>query len=238
MIPKKIHYCWFGGAPLSKRALRCMDSWKHFCPDYEIVRWDESNSPLSDCTYVRQACQRRKWAFASDYVRLTALCEQGGIYLDTDVELVAPLDAFLEQEAFLGLERAGKAATCLMACEPGHPFFRRALEQYSGLSFLREDGSVDDTTNVERLSALLAAEGLREENVTQRLCGVTVYPTDYFCPKSLDTGRITRTPRTCAIHHFDASWMPVKKRVNTRLAQLLGPKLTRTVKRMLGRERA
>ena len=235
-IPKKIHYCWFGGAPMGRRAGRCMESWRRFCPDFELIRWDESNAPLKDNDYVRQAFRARKWAFVSDYVRLAALCDQGGIYLDTDVELLAPLEPFLTCEAFLGFESHEKVATCLMACRPGHPLFRRAAACDGTRQFLRPDGSVDDTTNVELMTTLLVGEGLVRDNRMQEICGVSVYPSAYFSPKSLETGRITLTEHTCAVHYFQASWMPAKKRLNARLAQLLGPEATRSIKRRLGRD--
>ena len=234
-IPKKIHYCWFGGAPLGKNAQRCIKSWQRFCPDFEIVRWDESNSPLQDNLYVRQAYEAKKWAFVSDYVRAAVLCEQGGIYLDTDVELLAPLEPFLEHEAFLGFESPASVATCLLACRAGHPFFRQVKEMYDTLPFLSPQGVPDMTTNVVRITALLSAHGLIADGSRQSLCGVEIYPSPVFSPKSLETGKITLTPETRAIHYFDASWMSLRQRFHTRLAQLLGPRLTLRLKRLLGK---
>lgn len=234
-IPKIIHYCWFGGAPMGKRAEQCMESWVRLCPDFELVRWDEENAPLEDNDYVKQAVQARKWAFVSDYVRLTALCTQGGFYLDTDVELIAPLEPFLECEGVMGFECAEKVATCLMACVPGQPLFQCARALYRERQFIRPDGSVDDTTNVELMTGLLAGAGLEKNNRYQEVCGVEVFPSEYFSPKSLETGRVTLTEHSCTIHHFQASWMPAKKRFHTKLAQLLGPDMTRRIKRRLGR---
>ena len=232
-IPKKIHYCWFGGAPFDEKTRRCMETWQKFCPDFEIIRWDESNSPLDDNDYVRQAYEQKKWAFVSDYVRLVALCGQGGIYLDTDVELVAPLDDFLSCEGVLGFESGEHIATCLMAAVPGQRFFREERESYHGQSFVKEDGSFDETTNVRRVTEHLARYGLQKNNERQEVCGIQIYPSDVFSPKSLETGRICVTANTCAIHHFSASWMTPRQRFNTRVAQLLGPGLTRGIKRIL-----
>ena len=214
---------------------RCLSSWKKFCPDYEIIRWDEHNAPLNDNDYVRQAYQRKKWAFVSDYVRVKALYTYGGIYLDTDVELIKPLDRFLNCEGFMGFESAEKVATCIMACQPGHPFFIEVARQYENRQFLRADGSCDDTTNVDTLTGMFTQVGLRKNNQIQTVCGVMIYPVEFFSPKSLATGKITLTEDSHAIHHFEASWQPLKKRVNTKVAQILGPQLTHCIKRRLGR---
>ena len=234
-IPKKIHYCWFGGEELPPTAQACIASWKKYCPDYEIVRWDENNSPLDACVYVRQAYEAKKWAFVSDYVRLHALCRQGGVYLDTDVELLKPLDSFLEQPAFLGFESPEGVATCVMGACPEHPVFRQVAALYETICFLRHDGSCDQTTNVARITAFLRERGLQPNGSRQEVCGISVYPADYFSPKSLETGKITLSGNSCAIHYFDASWMSPRQRFHTRLAQWLGPERTEQLIRLLGR---
>lgn len=234
-IPKKIHYCWFGGGEMDKLSQRCLSSWQRFCPDYELVRWDESNSPLNANAYVQQAYAAGKWAFVSDYVRVWALCRQGGIYLDTDVELLAPLDDFLDNEAFMGFEAIDKVATCVLACQAENSFFTRLLAEYSDKQFVCPDGSFDETTNVELVTRLLIEAGLQLNNQKQLAAGVCIYPQDYFSPKDLQTGKINCTASTVAIHHFSASWMSKRQRFNTRAAQFLGPRLTGIIKRGLGR---
>ena len=236
MIPKKIHYCWFGGSELPPKAQACIASWKTHCPDYEIVRWDESNSPLAACLYVRQAYEAKKWAFVSDYVRLHALCQQGGIYLDTDVELLGSLDPFLEQPAFLGFESPESVATCVMGACQEHPVFREIMALYETICFLKDDNSFDQTTNVARITTFLCEKGMRSDGSRQNVCGIGIYPADYFSPKSLETGKITLSGNSCAIHYFDASWMTSRQRFHTRLAQWLGPERTSWLKRHLGRE--
>ena len=131
MIPKIIHYCWFGGNPLSDLAQKCIDSWKKYCPDYEIKEWNESNFDLNSCDYVREAYQAKKWAFVTDYVRLYAMVTEGGIYMDTDVEVIRPLDSFLSNRAFSGFEDETNIPTGIMACEKGFPLFEELLEEYN-----------------------------------------------------------------------------------------------------------
>ena len=234
-IPKKIHYCWFGGASEGKQMERCLQSWQRACPNYEIIRWDEKNSPLQDNEYVKQAYQAQKWAFVSDYVRVKVLSSQGGIYLDTDVELLKSLDSFLDCNAFLGFESPERVATCLMGCKPQHPFFIELCQQYQHRPFLCAEGDYDETTNVEMFTEMLTREGLVKNNLPQTVCDVTIYSADFFSPKDLTTGKITITENTYAIHYFNASWLPTNKRINTKIAQLLGPKLTQYIKQRLGR---
>lgn len=235
MIPRKIHYCWFGGKQFPKLAEKCMKSWKRLCPDYEIVRWDETNSPLEDNEYVRQAYRAGKWAFVSDYVRLYALREEGGVYLDTDVELLRPLDEYLDSEAFMGFESAEKVATCVIGAKARHPVISELCAGYGDRWFQRPDGSFDETTNVAYITEWLAGEGLRRNGEEQTVRGVSVYPAECFSPKDLETGRLKITSNTAAIHHFQASWMSPRQRRHTYIAQKIGAKNTAAIKKILGR---
>lgn len=149
MIPKIIHYCWFGGNPLPPLVQKCIKSWKKYCPDYEIVRWDESNFDISGSPlYVKQAYDKKKWAFVSDYVRLWALVNYGGVYMDTDVEVIQPIDRFLRESAFSGFEATDRIPTGIMACEKDHPTFKEWLNEYGKKLFVLDDGSV----NLETMS--------------------------------------------------------------------------------------
>ncbi len=205
-IPKTIHYCWFGGAPLPELAQRCIASWERFCPDYEIVRWDESNFDLNCNTFVRQAYDAKKWAFVADVARLYALVNCGGIYMDTDVEVIKPLDGFLDCEAFSGFESDTKIPTGIMASEKGQALFVELLGQYDQISFIKDDGSYDTTTNVERITAACEKYGFVRKNQLQTVKGFVLYPKDYFCPKDYWTREIKLTENSCTIHHFDGSW--------------------------------
>ena len=149
MIPKKIHYCWFGGKELPELAKKCIASWEKFCPDYEIIRWDESNFNINICKYVTEAYQNKKFAFVTDYVRLYAMHTQGGIYMDTDVELTKNLDIFLDNQGFSGFESEEHIPTGIMASEKGFSLFEELLSYYTDRSFVKEDGALDTTTNVE-----------------------------------------------------------------------------------------
>lgn len=206
-IPKILHYCWFGGNPKPPLAEKCIRSWKKYCPDYEIREWNEGNFDVSAAPkYVQQAYEARRWAFVTDYVRLKALTEMGGIYMDTDVEVVKPLDEFLKHRAFAGFERVDRVQTGLLACEAGFPLFLDFLAHYDTASFLKEDGSVDITTNVEVLTNLCMQRGLVCNDRLQTVDGLTLYPREVFCPVDFDTEKLKRTRKTVTIHWFAGSW--------------------------------
>lgn len=222
-IPKKIHYCWFGGAPLGENEKRCIESWRTYLPDYEIIRWDESNTDLNCCDYVHEAYCQEKWAFVSDFVRFQVLYAEGGIYFDTDVELIKSIDDILEQGSFMACERDGdgvcrdegapynegiKVAPGLgFAVEPGDMICEKMLESYSHAHFELADGELDQKTVVERLTDILLDEGLKQNDGLQEVVGLTIYPADFFNPKDYGTGKINITENTRAIHHFAGSWL-------------------------------
>lgn len=206
-IPKIIHYCWFGGKPKNELAEKCIRSWKIFCPDYEMVEWNESNFDISAAPlYVRQAYEAGRWAFVTDYVRLVGLTRMGGVYMDTDVEVIKPLDQYLHHRGFAGFEAPDRVQTGLLACEKGHPLFLEFMAHYDNAVFLKEDGTQDITTNVEVLTALCKKHGLRLDGTYQELEGFTVYPKDVFCPVEYETMKLKKTRRTVVIHWFSGSW--------------------------------
>ena len=237
MIPKKIHYCWFGGNPLPESAKRCIDSWKKFCPDYEIIEWNESNFDVNCCAYVREAYQAKKWAFVSDVARLSALVNQGGIYMDTDVEVVRPLDDLLDHDAFVCFESKSKIATCLMACQTNQPLFRGMLQLYDSLHFFREDGTNDQTTNVARITNYCGQHGLKLDGSQQTIAGMTIFPSDYFSPFDFDTGKMCQSSNTYSIHWFDATWfdpaMQYQKKLNWKLNKVMPKPMAYNVSRFV-----
>lgn len=206
-IPKIIHYCWFGRGEMPDSAKQYIESWRKYCPDYEIKEWNEDNFDIESNKYVKEAYQARKFAFVTDYVRLYALYNEGGLYMDTDVEVIKPLDAFLVHEAFSSFENNDSIPTGLMASEKGGKWVKELLAEYDDLSFIKEDGSLDLTTNVVRITNTTVEKyGLVQKSSYQDLGVVTLYPHDYFCPKDWSTGKIFLTENTHTIHHFAGSW--------------------------------
>lgn len=208
MIPKVIHYCWIGGNPLPDSAKKCIKSWKKYCPGYEIKEWNESNYDFSAAPYMKQAFEAKKWGFAPDYARLDIIYRYGGIYLDTDVEIVRSFDPLLKLRGFAGFQDSGDVALGLgFGAEAGNPVIKKLMESYDSLSFLKSDGTFDLTPSPRlNTDALTRLCGLKADGTYQELEGMTVFPVDYFCPKSFDDGIIRKTENTYSIHHFDASW--------------------------------
>lgn len=204
-IPKKIHYCWFGGAPFPELIEQCMESWQKYCPDYEIIRWDESSFDISAIPFVSEAYAAKKWAFVSDYVRLYALYHHGGIYLDTDVELYKPIDRFLHEDAFTGFETNDSPVTAIMGCKQHHPLFGELLEYYDRHSFY-VDGKMDLTPNTAVISSILVSKGIRLNGRKQTVSGCTVYPSAVLCPNDLLRVFGLHSARSYCIHHFMGSW--------------------------------
>ena len=207
MIPKKIHYCWFGGNPLPELAQKCIASWKQYCPDYEIIEWNETNFDVNCNRYCAEAYAAKKWAFVSDVARLYALVTEGGIYMDTDVEVLKPLDEFLELDAFSGFESFDRIPTGIMAASKGQAMFTELLNDYNNASFFNADGTPNLTTNVTRITESCLKHGLVLNNTEQTVNGFTLFPNEYFCPKDCDTKVLTITENTYTIHHFDGSWV-------------------------------
>lgn len=206
-IPKILHYCWFGGKPKPPLAEKCLKSWRKFCPDYEILEWNEDNFDIGTAPlYVRQAYEAGRWAFVTDYVRLKALTDMGGIYMDTDVEVVKPFTPYLHHQGFAGFETPERIQTGLLACEKDFPLFREFLSYYDTARYYNPDGTENITTNVEVLTALCGKYGFRPGDTFQVIQGLAIYPREYFCPVDFDTEKLHRTRKTVVIHWFAASW--------------------------------
>lgn len=237
MIPKKIHYCWFGGAPLPPLAEKCIASWRKLCPDYEIIRWDENNFDVNCCQYVKEAYDAKKWAFVSDYARFWVLYRQGGVYLDTDVELLKPLDAILDAGGFMGLQADEKpevAPGLGMACPAGTALMGQLLECYHSRRFLNDDGTLNQATVVDYTTEYLTRYGLTVSEKVQEVAGILVYPKEYFCPMDYATGKLNITPNTYAIHHYSASWHDEKEQYAFRLQRKYTKVLSKRAAAALG----
>ena len=225
-IPKVIHYCWFGRGELPKLAQMCIKSWKKHCPDYEIICWNEDNFDLTQNRYLQQAYEAKKWAFVSDYARLKVVYDHGGIYLDTDVELLKPLDDLLDDGGFMGFDEKGIVASGLgFAAQKGNTIVGELLKDYDDISFVRPDGSFDLTPCPDRNTAALKRLGMDMDPAGGKFMDMTFYPREYFCPMDYYTGKKTITKTTYSIHHYCASWTSKKTKRTTRLKRILGVKL-------------
>lgn len=209
MIPETIHYCWFGRNPKPKLALKCIKSWKKHCPDYEIIEWNEDNFDISSCPlYVRQAYEAKKWAFVTDYVRLKVVYEHGGIYLDTDVELLKGLDTLLKYNAYFGFEDGFYVNTGLgFGAVKGSQILLDMMRDYETIPFVKEDGKLDITPCPQRNTEALKRYGLVQNDTRQVLDRrILILPTVVLCPLSFSTGKLRKTKDTISIHRFSATW--------------------------------
>lgn len=227
MIPKTIHYCWFGKGELPTLAQKCISSWKEHMPGYEIKEWNEDNFDVNMIQYTKDAYKNKKYAFVSDYARFYILQDHGGIYMDVDVELIKPLDDLLvDNKVILGFERIGKVAPGLIcASEPNTQFLEDMVETYKDIKFLNDNGSLNLTTIVEYTSDYLRSKGLENRNEKQLISGVTIYPIDYFCPIDMTTNELIITDNTYSIHHFAASWISKWGKFKKVVRGLVGTKL-------------
>lgn len=205
MIPKVIHYCWFGGNPLPDLAKKCIASWKKYFPDYEIKEWNESNFDLNCCDYVREAYEQKKWAFVSDYARFWILYHYGGLYFDTDVEVIKDMSNIVAQGAFMGCETPDKCAPGLgLGATPGLSLYKEILNLYKQTHFKREDDKLP--TVVDYMTLILINHGWKGKNNITQVDNIFIYPPEYFCPYNYTTGEWNITENTVSIHHYAATW--------------------------------
>lgn len=214
-IPRVIHYCWFGGNPKPELLKKCIKSWEKFCPSYKIMEWNESNFDVSSCPlYVRQAYEEKKWAFVSDYVRLKIVYDEGGIYLDTDVELKKCLDKMLFNKAFFGFEDGKNVATGLgFGAEKHTPILKELMDDYNDIAFVLPDGSHNNETCPIRNTKIFLKHGLKQNDQLQILDGeIKILPSIYMCPISYNTGRYRHSLKTISVHWFSSSWMDERQK--------------------------
>ncbi len=235
-IPKVIHYCWFGRKPLPPLALRCIASWRKHMPDHEIKEWNEDNFDVNMIPYTRQAYAARKYAFVSDVARFWILYHYGGVYFDTDVEVLKPLTPLLDRGPFMGVENMVSLSTDQlkvapglgMACEAGMPVIRQFMEMYNNLEFsMQENGKF--MTVVDFVSRSLNRVGLKHVNEVQQVAGMTIYPADYFAARKTAVCNIPRTENSYTVHHYAGSWYPWHIKLKLKIARLLGTSLSKIV---------
>lgn len=216
-IPKVIHYCWFGDKPLGEKEIDCIRTWSKYFEGYEIKCWNQDNYDVAQCAYVKEAYQNQKWAFVSDYARLDILYRYGGVYFDTDVEVVGSFEAILNNGPYMGIESVKKGVANVnpglgMASVSGLKVLKEILDTYKEDHFILPDGSFNYKTIVERTTECLVRRGLKGADVLQNLGDITIYPSEYFNPIDQATGLCTTGNETRSIHHFGASWQTEEMR--------------------------
>lgn len=236
MIPKKIHYIWLGGKEEPKILQKCKASWKKYCPEYEIIRWDESNLNINCCEYCKNAYEAKKFAFASDVLRFDILSHEGGIYLDIDVELIKPIDDILDHKIICGFENGSYIAPGLiLGCEKGNELIKELYDEYKTRSFATTPGMKNQVTICSIFTDKLKARGFKINNTLQEIDGIALFPSEYFCPKNMTDGRIKTTENTYSIHHYASTWVPkcvvFKNKMLQFMKRILGEKLVNKLRR-------
>lgn len=243
-IPKKIHYCWFGRNPLPESALKCIASWRKYFPDYEIIEWNEDNFDINIIPYTAQAYKARKYAFVSDYARFKILYEHGGLYFDTDVEVIKSFDYILRNGSFMGFEidpckeyRCGAVNPGVgMGSAAGDPVLAKIMRKYCTLQFKKSDGTLNLTTIVSYTTDVLKECGLSDVQGVQHLENYTIYPSDYFNPYDDLTGKLIKTTNTVSIHWYSKTWLkvnPLRKKLSNWVHRILGTKVSSQIHRLL-----
>lgn len=230
MIPKIIHYCWFGRGPMPQLALDCIASWHKYMPDWEYKLWDEDNFDINCNQYVKEAYKAKKFAFVSDYARLIALKDHGGLYMDVDFNVFKPFDDLLHYKAFAGFEGSKRHPVMMgvIASEPNGEWINELLDIYEDLHFIKEDGSFDMLANTSRMSIAMQAKGFIPNGIEQDYKDLHILPVDYFCPRQT-TGEYFKTENTYCDHIGVSSW--AGKSNKDCIKKLIGPKnMTRLIK--------
>ena len=239
MIPKVIHYCWFGRNPLPALAVKCIESWKKYLPDYEIKEWNEDNFDVYTNQYTTEAYQAKKYAYVSDYARFWALYNEGGVYFDIDVEVIKPLDDLISKGSFMGCEKDGDGANTypevnpgiILALTPQHSLIKEIINLYDSLSFTQENPEANTglyKTVVAYTTETLVKHGLTTAQGIQQVGDITIYPKEYFNPLE-HINQLTITNNTRTIHHYAGTWIPRKDEFKKRIVKLLGSKLYKII---------
>lgn len=222
MIPKIIHYCWFGRGEKPELAKKCIASWKKFCPDFEIREWNEDNCDYLAMPFMAEAYAAKKYAFVSDVMRLIVLEQYGGVYFDTDVEVVRDISPLLNDEGFIGFENDQYVASGLtIAAVARHPVIQAMIAEYEKLHYVQPDGSITPVGCPRLNSDVMERFGLVRNGQEQIVAGIHVYPEDYFNPMDSVTGKLTKTENTYSIHWYSMSWMPQCKQIRAKIGRVI-----------------
>ena len=222
MIPRIIHYCWFGRGEKPELAKKCIASWRKSCPDFEIREWNEDNCDYLAMPFMAEAYAAKKYAFVSDVMRLIVLEQYGGVYFDTDVEVLRDITPLLNDEGFIGFENdryvnSGQA----MAMVAHQPVVQVMIEEYKKLHFVKPDGSMAPVGCPHLNTDVLERFGLERNGQEQVVAGIHVYPADWFNPLDSTTGKLNKTPNTYSIHWYSMSWLPKRVRLKAKLGRIL-----------------
>lgn len=229
MIPKIIHYCWFGRNPLPASAQKCIASWRRFMPDYEIKEWNEDNFDVNIFPYTQQAYEAKKYAFVSDYARFWILYHYGGLYFDTDVEVIKPFDDIVEKGAFMGLEIDGTKEKTKIAINPGlglgaeagMPIYQQILDGFEKMVFYDANGNRNEYSMIPMVTDMFLERGLIVNGQLQQICGITIYPQCFFNPYNSINGKLQLTPETHSIHWYSATWMESKEILLVKIKRMI-----------------
>lgn len=218
---KTIHYCWFGKNKKSELILKCIESWKKYCPEYNIIEWNEENFNIHCCQYVEEAYEQKRWAFVSDYCRFFVLYNYGGIYLDTDVELLKSLDTL--PNAFIGFEDKNNINSGLVrGATKSDLICREMLDSYEKDVFKLPNGEENLKTVVQRETEIFQKYGLKLNNKFQKISGTIVFPSEYFSPYNYRKKKLKITKNTYSIHHYAATWLSEEEQYSANLSHRLG----------------
>ncbi|MBX4270558.1 glycosyltransferase family 32 protein [Clostridium estertheticum] len=226
MIPKKIHYCWFGKNKFSEETKCYIKSWEKYMPDYELILWNEDNCNININDYVREAYEMKKYAFVSDFFRLYILYTEGGIYLDTDVEVIENFDELIINKAFIGYQEPGILNTGTIGAEQNHPWIKTLLNYYKDRKFILEDGKLDNKANTDFITKLTdKMYGLKtDKDFFVNSKEIKIYPISYLCANSWISGKKIIDENTYSIHHFQASWVDntnIRSKVKTNIRRFI-----------------
>ena len=246
MIPKIIHLCWLSDNDYPPKIKRCLKSWQKYLPEYKIMLWDTKRFNLDESIWVKQAFTKKKYAFAADYIRFYALYNYGGIYLDSDVEVLKNFDDLLQLPYFMGTEKAGTIEAAILGAEKGTEWIKICLDYYTDKTFIKQDSSLDIrklpeimVEELEKFKPIHYLDILEMKNIKNMdfQTEILVMPNEYFSPKIFDSREVLITPRTYAIHHYQNSWFSHKAKIyyrtRTMLIRILGYNFIRKTERML-----